>query len=440
LFLFTLHVCCPGWLQAVDKSEKPYWSFKINVTLADVTFPLELGTMLDNRVKEGFDLVGDRHTAPPGFSAYASFVISDIPYYLTRDIRPIEFPCDRHEWKIHVLHSGPSPVQVSWNVTSLPDAYDFFIYADTLATDMRKNSQIEFFKGQNVRIVSKSRAVAEYRFEKPGWHLISLPIWLDNCYVPDLFSKENYGSLYCWDPQKNVYLETDSLKTGQGYWIYVERPFSAKLQGVPVFQNRGILHKGWNMMGSVYHEELHFNDLIFEPAKVYQSLMWWNPALLTYETHTTFIKNAGYWVLAFEDCQWLMDPELSSAYPQTLSMHIPSSQLFNPPPPPGVYTSVPVKEQKESKMAQLELYPNPFQNEITLSYQLTAYTEVYLTVYNLKGQMIQTFVKGVQAPGRHEWVWNAVDEKGRPLPSGLYLFAVVLTSGQTLWQRALCVH
>ncbi len=440
LFLLVLCLCCAARLQALDHSDRPYWMVRIHVTLADVTFPLELGTMLDNRVKEGFDLVGDRYTAPPGFSAYASFRISDIPYYLTRDMRPIIFPMDKHEWKIYVLHSGPAPVQVSWNVGLLPDAYDFFIYTDSVATDMRQHSQIEFFKGQEVRIVSRARAVIEYQFEKPGWHLISLPVWIDDSYVPDLFPQESYGSLYTWDPQKNVYLETDSLKTGPGYWIYVEKPFSARVEGIPVFHNRGVLYKGWNMVGAIYHKDLHFNDLILEPANVYQSLMWWNPDLLTYEDHTTFIKSAGYWVLAFEDCQWLLDPQRSLLAPQTLSKHNFSSQLFSPPPPPGVYTSVSKKAKKNEPEIALEVYPNPFRKEVTLSYQLTGQTAVRLTVYNLQGQIIRTLDNGIQSPGRHEWQWNARDEKGRPVPSGLYLFCVMSGKGDVFWQRGLCVH
>ncbi|MBD3375351.1 T9SS type A sorting domain-containing protein [candidate division KSB1 bacterium] len=440
LFLLALCLCFTLRLQASDRTAKPYWMFKIHVTLADVTFPLELGTMLDNGVKEGFDLVGDRHTAPPGFSAYASFRISDIPYYLTRDMRPITLPADRHEWEIYVLHSGPSAIQVSWNIGLLPDAYDFFIYTDHVATDMRQHNQIEFFKGQEVRIVSRSRAVAEYRFEKPGWHLISLPLWVDDSYVPNLFPHENYGSLYTWDPQKNIYLETDSLKTGQGYWIYVEKPFSASVEGVPVFHHRGIFHKGWNMLGAIYHEDLHINDLIIEPAHVYQSLMWWNPDLLTYEDHTTFFKGAGYWVLAFEDCQWLLDPERSFSVPQTLSMHNFSSELFSPPPPPGIFTSVAENGENNDWATGLEVYPNPFRQEVTLTYHLTDQREVYLTIYNLQGQVIRTLYKGIQLPGRQEWLWNARDENGRSVPSGLYLFCVNLGKGQALWQRALCVH
>ena len=54
-----------------------------------------------------------------------------------------------------------------------------------------------------------------------------------------------------------------------------------------------------------------------------------------------------------------------------------------------------------------DIYPNPFNPETTISYYLTQRQQVKLSIYNIKGQKIDTILDQVMKAGIHEIVWQA---------------------------------
>ncbi len=62
-------------------------------------------------------------------------------------------------------------------------------------------------------------------------------------------------------------------------------------------------------------------------------------------------------------------------------------------------------------------YPNPFNEQTILRYQLPVRSTVQLSVYNLMGQLVQTLVDEEQAAGSYSVEWRAPG-----LSSGVYLF------------------
>ena len=67
-------------------------------------------------------------------------------------------------------------------------------------------------------------------------------------------------------------------------------------------------------------------------------------------------------------------------------------------------------------------FPNPFQQQTTIRYQLSQRADVSLIVYNALGQEIQTLSKTVQSPGSFEAAWDGKDSAGRDVPSGIYFY------------------
>ena len=70
-------------------------------------------------------------------------------------------------------------------------------------------------------------------------------------------------------------------------------------------------------------------------------------------------------------------------------------------------------------------FPNPFNPETTLSFELPQAGEVHLAVYNLRGEKVADLVNGYCAEGLHQVTWNASH-----LASGIYLFQ--LEAGNTV--------
>jgi hypothetical protein len=67
-------------------------------------------------------------------------------------------------------------------------------------------------------------------------------------------------------------------------------------------------------------------------------------------------------------------------------------------------------------------YPNPFNPSTTLSYALSDISQVRLAVYNLLGQQVRVLVDEVQGMGAYTVEWDGLDEAGRALGSGMYLY------------------
>ena len=67
-------------------------------------------------------------------------------------------------------------------------------------------------------------------------------------------------------------------------------------------------------------------------------------------------------------------------------------------------------------------YPNPFNPETTIAYSIKDRCKVRLEVYNLKGQLVRTLVNEEKANGHYKAVFNAKDEKGNTLSSGIYFY------------------
>jgi hypothetical protein len=73
-------------------------------------------------------------------------------------------------------------------------------------------------------------------------------------------------------------------------------------------------------------------------------------------------------------------------------------------------------------------YPNPFNPATTIEYDLPEAGEVVLTIYNQLGQVIKTLVQNLQPAGRYRISWDARNEDGRKVSSGIYFYQIK-TSG-----------
>ncbi len=69
--------------------------------------------------------------------------------------------------------------------------------------------------------------------------------------------------------------------------------------------------------------------------------------------------------------------------------------------------------------------PNPFNPATTIRFDLPRAVQVKLCVYNVKGELISTLVDQRMTEGRKEASWEAMDDKGRAVSSGIYFYRLV---------------
>jgi hypothetical protein len=72
----------------------------------------------------------------------------------------------------------------------------------------------------------------------------------------------------------------------------------------------------------------------------------------------------------------------------------------------------------------MQNYPNPFNAATTIRYSLPQEGDVFLSIYNILGQLVATLLDENKPAGNHTIIWNADD-----YPSGVY-FARLKTAGR----------
>ena len=70
-------------------------------------------------------------------------------------------------------------------------------------------------------------------------------------------------------------------------------------------------------------------------------------------------------------------------------------------------------------------YPNPFNPETTIPFDLPSSADVDLSLYNLAGQQVATLASGLREAGSYNLVWDGRDDAGRDLASGMYFYRLI---------------
>jgi hypothetical protein len=69
-------------------------------------------------------------------------------------------------------------------------------------------------------------------------------------------------------------------------------------------------------------------------------------------------------------------------------------------------------------------YPNPFNPNTQIRFDLPKASVVKLTIYNVLGQEIKTLINTSQNAGSHTITWNATNNMGQKVESGLYFYTL----------------
>lgn len=73
-------------------------------------------------------------------------------------------------------------------------------------------------------------------------------------------------------------------------------------------------------------------------------------------------------------------------------------------------------------------FPNPFNPETTIKYDLPEQSKVHLTIFDLLGRKINTLKRKTEDAGFYSIKWNGKDENGKPLSSGMYIINIFAQS------------
>jgi 1,4-alpha-glucan branching enzyme len=72
-------------------------------------------------------------------------------------------------------------------------------------------------------------------------------------------------------------------------------------------------------------------------------------------------------------------------------------------------------------------FPNPFNSSTTIRYSLTELnpTQTIVTITNILGQEVKILVNEKQTAGTYQILWDGLDDSGKPVSSGVYLYLII---------------
>jgi len=90
----------------------------------------------------------------------------------------------------------------------------------------------------------------------------------------------------------------------------------------------------------------------------------------------------------------------------------------------------PVVEEGTPQVTRLAgAWPNPFNPQTTVAFDLARADHARVVVYDLQGRAVRTLVDEDLPAGRHAAVWQGEDDRGRGVASGVYFARLEATSG-----------
>jgi hypothetical protein len=85
--------------------------------------------------------------------------------------------------------------------------------------------------------------------------------------------------------------------------------------------------------------------------------------------------------------------------------------------------------------AVLAAWPNPFNPRVNLAWELAAPGIVDLAIYDLRGRAVRELLHAEPVTASGHVLWDGADDRGRPVPSGVYLVRLRPADGAPVTQR-----
>ena len=78
-------------------------------------------------------------------------------------------------------------------------------------------------------------------------------------------------------------------------------------------------------------------------------------------------------------------------------------------------------ENIPEKLSIRHAHPNPFNNSVSISFEMPNSKNVNLTIFDMKGRLIRQLSLGVLGIGSHKVLWDGKNDLGNNLSSGIYM-------------------
>ncbi len=98
---------------------------------------------------------------------------------------------------------------------------------------------------------------------------------------------------------------------------------------------------------------------------------------------------------------------------------------YNAPDSTFAFSESPVPGELPQVFNLAQNFPNPFNPNTVIFYDLPVNSAVSLAIFNILGQKVRTLIlQNAMAAGRHQVSWDGRDDFGKTVPAGIYFYAL----------------
>ncbi|GAB4372588.1 MAG: hypothetical protein Kow0042_15980 [Calditrichia bacterium] len=270
-----------------------------------------------------------------------------------------------------------------------------------------------------------------------------------------------------------VYYAADTIKQGEGYWIKASSP--GLISGTPINLPKIALAKTGNSPGDALltpqeleqFTAIELRDAVGRSQTLYLNVRLPDPEMRNYYQlpplppagafdarfegdfriaeggEATILLQCGSYPVSLEirnlhtegGFQYVVEEILAGKIERTITVKEGEAiQITNPQ----------IKTLRIKKMENVPLefavhqnYPNPFNPTTEIHYALPVDQHVEIAIYNILGQRVKTLISGKMKAGRHVTTWDATNEEGHRMASGVYFYAVKAGQNYTIKKMVL---
>ena len=84
-----------------------------------------------------------------------------------------------------------------------------------------------------------------------------------------------------------------------------------------------------------------------------------------------------------------------------------------------------------------KIYPNPFNANTTIDYDLNVFGNVKVSIYDINGRIVDVLVDGRYSPGNYQVKWGGFSENLEEISSGVYLIELTVDGSKLLTEKIL---
>jgi tetratricopeptide (TPR) repeat protein len=146
----------------------------------------------------------------------------------------------------------------------------------------------------------------------------------------------------------------------------------------------------------------------------------------------TVLEKYALYDLGMIHWYYLNDPKTGETYYRQLIAKYPDDDLamsalatlgeWKPVPDKGNAPALTNTQNVPTEYALSQNFPNPFNPQTMIQYQLPEASHITVKIYNLFGQEVRTLVAGHREAGYHAEIWDGRDDFGRRVASGVYFY------------------